>query len=207
MALTIDTEDAAAAIRTYNRGMYGRWMNVAVDRRAYERFASGLPSSESDLIDCIRFVGEDYGGAQRRFLPHDHRSEAKLIVARLLPQIDDWMLFVNGAKPLLEEVPDEIVLGFLMRPFEGSKRWPVWASKTLHFIRPDVYPIIDSKAKVTMGLPNLGGSPKDYQRWCVAVRETVFANPLAMNAARLADDGQSPSELKLLDKILYQMAL
>jgi hypothetical protein len=95
---------------------------------------------------------------------------------------------------------------FLLAPFQGSKRWPVWASKkTLHFLRPDAFPILDSFAKDILSLKHIGGSPQDYHQFCAVFRDTLIENRDAIASARGVDRGASPSDLKVLDKILYQL--
>ena len=201
----LDSASAITAVREYNAGRYRGQANVDIDRRAYDRFRNGLPDDESSLVEMIRFVGEDYGGAQRRFLPHGYREEASLIVANLLPVLGQWRAMVASARPLAEGVLDEAALTILFAPFTGTKRWPVWASKTLHFLRPDAFPILDSQAKKALGLATLGSSPGDYQRFCSAFHRMLVASRPALEAARRVDGGISPSDLKLLDKILFQI--
>jgi hypothetical protein len=134
------TSDAAVqAVRNYNRDSYRGQKNIDVDRIAYDRFRHGIPDEQDAMVELIRFVGEDYGGAQRRFLPHGYREEAALIVANLLPQLGEWRGAVTTARRLTEAVPNESVLDRLFAPFVGTKRWPVWATKTLHFLRPDAF--------------------------------------------------------------------
>lgn len=203
--LRFDSETAIGAIRAYNVGEYRGRANLEIDRIAYERFRAGLPDDEPALIEMIRFVGEDYGGAQRRFLPHSYREEAGLIVAKLRPGLDQWRGTVVAARPLAEHVPDETTLAPLLAPFVGTKRWPVWASKTLHFLRPDAFPILDSRAKKALNMASLGSSPRDYHRFCSAIHDALVANHEALADARGIDGGASPSDLKLLDKILYQL--
>jgi hypothetical protein len=172
---------------------------------AYERFRAGFPNDELELIDMVRFVGEDYGGAQRRFLPHGYREEAALIVANLFPVLDKWRVAVTSARPLAESIPEEATLEFLLSPFVGTMRWPVWASKTLHFLRPDAFPILDSHVKKALGMVTLGSSPRDYHWFCVSFHKALVANRDVLAAARNVDKGTAPSDLKLLDKILYQL--
>lgn len=157
------------------------------------------------LTSQIAFVGEKYGGVQARFLPHDIPTEAALIANNLYPVLGKWSKVVSEAKPLVEEVPDEDTLGFLLSPFTATMKWGVWASKILHFLRPDAFPILDSNAKKPLGLTSLGGSSRDYYRFCSAFRDVLLANSEALTEARSADNGESPSDLKLLDKILYQL--
>jgi hypothetical protein len=154
----------------------------------------------------VRFVGEDYGGAQRRFLPHSYCSEAELIVAKLRPVLNEWRVTLAATRPLLEGIPEEKTISFLLAPFAGTNCWPVWASKTLHFLRFDVFPIFDSRASKALGLvrsnsPNSSG--RSYQNFCFAFREALIENREALAAAREIDNGTSPSDLKLLDKVLF----
>ncbi len=203
--LQFDSKTAIDAVRAYNAGAYRGRPNLEIDRIAYQRFRAGFPDDEPSLIEMIRFVGEDYGGAQRRFLPHSFREEAALIVAKLRPVLDQWREAVVAARPLAEHVPDEAMLAFLLAPFVGTKRWPVWASKTLHFLRPDAFPILDSRAKKALNMASLGSSPRDYHRYCSAIQDVLVANHEALDQAREIDAGASPSNLKLLDKVLYQL--
>jgi hypothetical protein len=108
------------------------------------------------------------------------------------------------AKPLIEEVPSEANLAFLFSPFNCTSQWAVWASKTLHFLRPDAFSILDSKAKKALRL-NLGTSSRDYHTFCSQIRRVLLANAASLAAARIEDKAQSPTDIKLLDKILYQL--
>jgi hypothetical protein len=77
----------------------------------------------------------------------------------------------------------------------------------LHFLRPDVFPILDSNAKKPLNLKNLGNSSHAYYRFCSCFRDALLANSEALAAARTADDGESRTDLKLFDKILYQIGM
>lgn len=203
--MIISPELAVRAVADYNAGTYRGQSNVSIDRQAYARFGSGVPEAESELVELLTFVGDDYGGAQRRFLPHGYREEASLIVSNLRPQVHVWRRTIRDAASLSAASPDESTLNILVTPFVGTKRWPVWASKTLHFFRPDVFPILDSRAKNALGLRNLGSSAKDYSRFCKAFYATLGQNQEMLEAARRVDEGHSPSDIKLLDKVLYQV--
>jgi hypothetical protein len=149
-------------------------------------------------------VGDQYGGVQDRFLAHDIGAEASLISRNLHPVIGQWLKAVTDAKPLIDEVPDESTTAFLFSAFTATKQWGVWASKTLHFLRPDVFPILDSRARKALGL-NLGSSSRDYDRFTSCFRDVLLLNSEALAAARVADAGESPTDVKLLDKILFQI--
>jgi hypothetical protein len=203
--LHFDAQTAIGAVRAYNAARYRGRFNVDVDREGYERFRNGLPNDKAVLVELIRFVGEAYGGAQRRFLPDGLLEESALIVAKLRPVLAQYRAAVATVRPLADKVPDEATLAFLLAPFAGTRRWPVWASKTLHFLRPDAFPILDSRAKKALGIASLGSSPRDYGQFCALFRDTLVANGKALAAAREIDGATSPSDLKLLDKVLYQL--
>lgn len=197
---------AVRALETYNRGSYRGQLNVEVDRRAYERFRHGLSTEPDELADQLCFVAREYGGAQRRFLPHDYPDEARLVVERLRPDLGRWTTIVSSARPLADAIPEAETLAFLFDRFAGSKRWPVWTSKTLHFLIPDAFPILDSRVKRALGRGSMGSTPRDYHRFCGLIRETLLANREAIAAARAVAGTLAPSDVKLLDNILFQMA-
>jgi hypothetical protein len=205
MGIRIDPAAAVRAVHDYNSGNYRGRPNVEIDREAYGRFRGGLPDDDAALIDAIRFVGEDYGGAQERFLPHSYSEEATLIVDNLEPVRARWSTSVASASPIAASPPSEASLAYLLAPFVGTKKWPIWATKTLHFIRPDAYPVLDSCAKAALGMKSLGSTAADYRRFCVAFREALLNNDDAIEAARDADDSTSPTDVKLLDKILFKI--
>ena len=201
--LRIGSTNGAQCVQEYNAASYRCRNNVVLDREAYSRFGNGLSYNLSQLVDQITFVGERYGGAQRF---DDIRKEAELIANNLRPILGQWLKVVMDAKPLADKVPSEATLDFLFRPFKGTKRWPVWASKVLHFLRPDAFPILDSNAKKPLGLKNLVNS-SGYHQFSSCFRDVLLANSEALAAARVEDAEKSPTDLKLLDKILFQLGL
>ena len=205
MTLILDPQTTADAVRRYNSGSYRGRSNIDIDRAAYARFNGDIPTDPVSLVDAIRFVGDEYGGAQRRFLPHSYTAEAALIASHLIPVLAEWRAAVAAAVPLREGSISEHTASLLLAPFHGTKRWPVWATKTLHFIRPDAFPILDSRAKIALGMKNLASTARDYARFSDVLRQLLLSNDDILNAARSADSGASPSDVKLLDKILYEL--
>jgi hypothetical protein len=201
----INPQDAAQCIREYNGSFYRGRSNTVLDRQAYSLFKGGLSRDVRRLVEQITFVGEEYGAAQERF--GSVEKEAVLIASNLRPIFDKWVRVVAEAKPLIQRIPDQATLDFLFSPFVGTKQWPVWASKTLHFLRPDVFPILDSNAKKPLGLKSLVNSSRGYRQFCSIFLDVLLANTEALVAARRADVGESPTELKLMDKILFEMGL
>jgi hypothetical protein len=200
----IDSSEAAKRVREYNAGSYRGWSNIKLDREAYNRFRNGLSDDLDDLTDQIVFVGDQYGGAHGEFA--EIRAEAALIATNLHLVLGQWREAVGDAKPLDAGVSDERTLDSLFHPFTGTKQWGVWASKTLHFLRPDAFPIFDSNAKKALSL-RCGSSSRDYHRFCSYFRDVLLANLDAVRAARRADNMESPTDLKLLDKVLFQIGM
>jgi hypothetical protein len=201
----ISSRIATKCVQQYNASSYRGRSNIMLDREAYDLFKDGLSRNAGRCEDQIAFVGEQYGGAQERF--GSIRKEAALIASNIYPILDRWLQIVGHAKPLVQAVPDQTILDFLFSPFVGTKQWPVWASKTLHFLRPEVFPILDSQAKKPLGLKNLANSSRGYRQFCFAFRNILLANSGALTSARVADAGESPSDIKLLDKILFQLGV
>jgi hypothetical protein len=203
--LQISPSEGVACVREYNATSYRGRRNTALDRDAYRIFSDGFSFSVIRLVDQIAFVGEQYGGAQERF--GSIRNEAALIAANLYPILNRCMKLVTDSRPLIEKIPEQGTLDFLFSPFRGTKQWPVWASKTLHFLRPDVFPILDSNAKKPLDLVNLQNSSHNYYHFVSVFRDVLLANGECLGAARVADGNESPTDLKLLDKILFQLGL
>jgi hypothetical protein len=203
--LRINPDLATQCVRKYNSDSYRGTANVVLDRQAYALFRNGISLDPSRLPEQISFVGERYGGAQERF--GSIRKEAELITQNFGPIADKWLRSVTEAKPLALAIPDRKTVDFFFSPFVGSKQWPVWASKTLHFLRPDVFPILDSNAKKPLGLVNLVNSSRSYHTFCSVFRDVLLANADSLAAARVVDRDGSPTDVKLLDKILFQLGL
>ena len=201
----IDQATAVRAVNAYNRGKYRGRLNVDIDMDGYQRFSDGLSQHRANLIEQLRFIGEDYGGVHRRFLTHSICDEAALIAERIAPVLRGFTAAGSATAPLVERIPDEDALTFLFAPFVTTKRWSVWASKTLHFLRPESFPVLDSRAKRALGAASLGTSVRDYRRFCTFFRCAMIENASALHAARAVDDGMSNSDVKLLDKILYEV--
>jgi hypothetical protein len=203
--LRIGANDAAQFVQEYNRSYYRGRSNTALDRDAYSLFRNGLSRDFGRLLEQIAFVGEEYGGAQERF--GSIRKEAELIASNVSSVLNRWTKAVTEAKPLSQQLSEQSTLDFLFSPFVGTKQWPVWASKTLHFLRPDVFPILDSNAKKPLGLKNLANSSRGYLTFSSIFRSVLLANSEALIAARAADNGESPTDVKLLDKVLFQLGV
>jgi hypothetical protein len=76
--------------------------------------------------------------------------------------------------------------------------------KDTPFSPPHVFPILDPNAKKPLGLKNLGSSSRDYHRFSSCFRAVLLANSEELAAARTVDAGESPTDLKLLDKNFFR---
>ena len=65
----------------------------------------------------------------------------------------------------------------------------------------------DFNAKKPLRRKNLGSSSRDYHRFSFCFRDVLLANSETLAAARIADVRKSPTDLKLLDKILFQLGI
>jgi hypothetical protein len=109
-------------IGDYNRGSYRGKLNVSLDRKGYELFAQATgASSLPQLVELVRFVGEDYGGAQARFLDDGYLTESERIARALLAVQREYVALARGQGPLVERTPDRATLARLAAPFNASK--------------------------------------------------------------------------------------
>lgn len=206
-AVSIDVAAAIAACKAYNVGSYRGKANLALDRRAYELFRSGLATDFDALVAQLRFVAEDYGGAMGVYLdpPYDYEGEARRVALRLSPEVEAWNRVALAAEPLTDGAPGLDALRFLLGCFRGSKRWNVWASKALHFVRPDAFPILDSRAKRALGVADTDNSAESYECFCVRVRQTLLSNADVIAAVRTLPESNWLPDLKLLDNIVFEL--
>jgi hypothetical protein len=208
-AVPIDIAAAIAACKAYNVGSYRGKANLQLDRWAYQLFRSGLATDLGALVEQLRFVAEDYGGAMGVYLdpPYDYEGEARRVALHLSPEVEAWNRIALAAEPLTDGAPGLDALRFLLGCFRGSKRWPVWASKTLHFVRPDAFPILDSRAKGALGVADTDNSAESYERYCDRVRQALLSNADVIAAVRILPESNWLPDLKLLDNILFELGV
>lgn len=198
-----DFERCKAHIDDYNRGSYRGRSNTELDRDGYARFAAGLPAELAELTELVRFVGEDYGGAQARFFPEGYAAESARIAAALSPIAREYEQTVKAQPPLAVAVPDEAILATLLRPLHASKRWLVWATKFLHFLAPETFAVMDSRAEGALDFRRTGDPARDYFRFLGAVRSVMHDERETIDRL-CAYDPESVTALKVVDKVLYE---
>lgn len=201
--MALDLELCKRRIDQYNADSYRGRPNIELDRHGYGLFARGLPDDSHQLTEMVRFIGEDYGGAQDRFLPAGYAAESVRIAQQIQPLVVDYQRRVTSQRPLRDRVPQLDDLAFLLVPFHATKKWLVWASKFLHFLAPQTFAILDSRAENTLGFKRTGDSPRDYFRFLKEVRRVLHDEADLLRALGDYDPEPSP-ELKVLDKVLYE---
>lgn len=200
----LSRDEALSAIRAYNSGSYRGHRNVDLDRRGYALLAEGVPDNLGALIEAIRFFGEDYGGAQARFLPHGFLEESRRIADALWPSANEYRALLRAQLDLRSAIPDGLTLDVLAAPFCASKKWLVWATKFLHFAAPRTFPILDSRAEQALGLTRTSSTASYYRSYCEAIHATLVANADTLSLL-VNSDSEQCTELKVLDKVLFEI--
>jgi hypothetical protein len=193
--------DVKELVREYDNGSWRDHSNVELDREAYALFEGGLDVDEQRLIAMLSHVGMFYGGAYRP--DGDCRHLAQLIATDFRGQTAELQKLLNQQRPLTEQVPSVRDVAALLRPFQRDKTWFVWGAKFLHFLRPDAFPIIDRRVEAALGYQQrLSNSPGYLVSFCQVTRDVLLTNLKVIQRARATNSG-SPSDLKLLDKLLW----
>ena len=163
--LVLDPAACRTRILEYNSERYrGFGTNVEIDAQGYTLFSSGISHDRHQLIQQVLFVGEVYGGAQARFLPYGYKTESERITDKLMIDLEGYRSLLAGSRALLETIPSEQSLERLLSPFDTTKQWFVWGTKFLQFLRPDIFPVVDSRVTTLLGLVQSGSMKTVYGR-------------------------------------------
>ena len=180
-----------------------------MDQDAYDHFRGGLTVDREHLEQQLFFVATDFGGAPRdALMPVQEKWLATRIIAGNILDAAHGYHDLVARQETLEAAPlDPLVVTDILSPFIGLPReglsyfnFPVWASKVLHFSRLDTFPVLDSMAKLALGLSRGVGYPR-----FVGVYRPVFVDGLDTLRALRAEENYSRAELRRLDKLLYQV--
>jgi len=215
MACTYDTvtkADALNAIRSYNQGKYdksGR-TNLEIDREGKSLFQDGLKREKGALEDQIRWVGNDYGGAAHTIASKELPSP---IADTILQDWDAYYSRIIEQRPLIENTMSKMVIRELYRPFrqriETEKRtlmnWMTWGTKVWHFVNPDAFQIMDSRAKRFYRVATSKDPVAAYLELEDRARKLLLSHKAWLADMRAADQGEAWSDLKLWDKVAYQV--
>lgn len=215
MACTYDTvtiADALDAIRRYNRGVYGKSgkTNLDIDREGKSLFQNGLEGNKEGLERQIRWVGKDYGGTA-------HTIASKELPSRIADTIlEDWDAYRSkmlGQHPLIEGTMSEALIRVLYQPFtqrletdkRSLKNWMTWATKVWHFVNPEAFQIMDSRAKRFYRISTSKDPVDSYLELGEKTRELLLKREAWLADMRAVDQGEAWSDLKLWDKVAYEL--
>jgi Family of unknown function (DUF6308) len=107
--------------------------------------------------------------------------------------------------PLIDRTPQVNDVDDLTAPFRRDKTSFVWGAKFLHFLKPDVFPLIDHRIETALGRPHRISNSSGYLvAFCDLLRKVVLENLQALKEVRRnAPEHAEPSILKVLDKVLW----
>jgi len=209
---TVTLANALDAIRRYNRGVYGKSgrTNLEIDRDGKSRFHNGLERRKEKLERQIRWVGKDYGGTA-------HTIASKELPSRIADTIlEDWDAYrskIIGQPPLIENTMSEAVIRELYRPFiqrldtknRTLKNWMTWGTKVWHFVNPEAFQIMDSRAKRFYRISTSKDPVAAYLELEEKAKELLLRYEKWLVDMRAADQGEAWSDLKLWDKVAYEL--
>jgi len=196
---------AVQAVQAYNAGLYaGGMKNPDLDRRARAVFAQGLASTPDGVLEQVRFIGVDYGGAAGFKAAY---SLVPAIAADIFAARDRYGAAARAVPPLLRAAVQVQVVEELYAPFvkelHGKRNWLVWATKFWHFLNPDAFPVLDSRVDDFFRTGGRSQSPSKYVFVCGRFRDFSVAHHAWLPELRKADGGLAWSETKLWDKVCY----
>lgn len=202
---TITLDVAVRAVQAYNSGCYaGGIKNPDLDRRALQLFANGLAGSLDGVLEQVRFIGVDYGGAAGFRAAY---SLAPAIARDIHVVRDRYAALATGAPPIVQvpssvEVITELYAPFV-KPLHGRRNWQVWAAKFWHFLNPEAFPVEDSRVDHFFRLSGRPHSPQKYVLLSHRFREFALAHHDWLPPLRAADGGHAWCDNKLWDKVCY----
>jgi hypothetical protein len=200
---TITLETAIRAVKAYNSGSYRGRKNVNLDLQVRQSFAAGLAPTLEGIIAQVRLIGEDYGGVAG--FPKA-LTLAPDVAAEIHRDRKSYTALITAAPPLMQAHSSVDTVTHLLQPFTrplyGKRNWHVWASKFLHFLNPDAFPILDSRVARFFGLWGSNSAAK-YVELLRRFRTFAITHQSWLESLRIADGGHAWSDTKLWDKVCY----
>jgi hypothetical protein len=147
--------------------------------------------------------GETHFAALRRTLKEQSHALRQLLRIQLTPLSINNPHTLRSRRTAIARVFDELSGKGRVVP---GKRFPVGASKTLHFLNPRLFPIIDSRIAAELhgfekALPRLA-TPYTGEDYVLAL-EVIAEQIKAYGAARLQRLQPTQPILRIVDKILF----
>jgi len=212
--MSVTLTQAVAAIRTYNSGIYGRnkRLNIELDAEGYSIFEGGLGSTVETITEQVRWIGQDYGGTGNVLAG---RKLPELIAESIFSCRDEYIELLSSIPSLVEDFHFSMQTNRLYPPFQRkfispnsgkvSKNWMTWATKFWHFLKPHSFPIMDSRSKRFFEISSNKLPCDQYTMLLEQVHKILFLKEGWLPKLRESDSGYAPSDIKLWDKIAYEL--
>lgn len=211
---TVTLVDAISAIQEYNEEIYGKSgrKNVEIDAEGKALFKSGLGVTEDAIGRQVKWIGKDYGGTANTLASIKLPG---LIAADIYRVRDVYSRQISALSPLIKKTPRWEEIRTLYRPFEQVLRspqgkrtwkdWITWATKFWHFLNPEVFSIMDSRARRFYQIRS-GSAPGDaYAELLERCRWLLINRQDWLPKLRSADGSHAWSDIKLFDKVAYEL--
>jgi len=200
----ITLEIAKKAVQAYNSGCYGRFKNPELDDLARGLFCGGLATSKEGILKQVRFIGIDYGGVAGFKMAV---SLVSAIADDIFKARDRYASLVEGAPPILNgQIPkgtiEELYAPFI-KELHDKRNWLVWATKFWHFLKPEAFPILDSRVAKFFSIPDRLQGVDKYVYFCDRFRDFALSHRDWLPALREVDGGLAWCDNKLWDKVCY----
>jgi hypothetical protein len=205
----ITLDDALKAVNRYNYDSNGCIKDADLDIRARRMFAGGLGRGVEKIAEQLEFIRKDYKGATRA----PGGRELSLKIAQQI--YGNRANYVEALQKWDLSAPRRDVLAVLYDPFkepahrrDGVKieNWLVWGTKFWHHLKPDAFPIEDSRVDTFFQIDDYASVDK-YMNLLPRLRKFVLEHQAWIPRMREVDgdiDGPTPcSENKLWDKMFY----
>lgn len=200
-------ESAVRAVREYNRGIYAKVgrPNIDIDREADQLFANGLGATAAEVEEQLRFTGKMYGGVAGFQRALEIAPDIGVEIHRCREHLGG---LATSARSLVECISNSHTLRPLYDVFVreccGKRNWQVWCSKFWHLVNPHAFPIEDRFARDTLGTSKVN-SFRTYVVYLTRFHEFTASRASWLPALRHSDEAGSRSDLKLWDKVFYEV--
>ncbi len=220
----IDTKTAEYAIKEYNKGYYRRSVrNVDLDKITNDLFSSFFKKkNEIGIFDLLLHVAKEYGGMER--CSNVDREDVCLEISDRIDNSDfniGGLYYIEFIRSI--DTLDELIkksgentrhIWRIIRPFLNTNKkvhgkkcnWSTLASKFLHFMNPNVFPIMDSRSKRFYRITKYDGNHVRQYFECIKVVNDILSDKepkIDMPYLRTIDGPHYQGDIKMIDKIAY----
>ncbi|MEW6185162.1 MAG: hypothetical protein AB1585_05410 [Thermodesulfobacteriota bacterium] len=209
---TITLQQAICAVRSYNQGIYGKSgrKNLDIDNEGISIFEQGLSKDDDKLTMQIGWVGRDYGGTAHSIAS---KQLPPRIAKAILNEFEEYHKRIIQRLPLTQLGMPDSEISYFYKPFQQTlttekrtfKNWIVWGTKVWHFLNPKAFQIMDSRAKRFYQVSASSDPVSMYADLQRKTRDLLLSHEDWLPELRAADNGNAWSDLKLWDKVAYEV--